>query len=105
MKKELVDVFYIDSFDTDYLEFCFFEWESYKDLLSYILLKRNEFSLELNEANYTYFMNELKEARYKYFLKLRDVINNYCPQYNSPDYDIVANFEDSTISIYKKECE
>lgn len=103
MKRKLVETISIDPLDSSYLEYYFFQWESYKELLSYILLKRDEFSLEYNIDNYTHFMNEYKEARFKYHLKLNDTLETACSQYkNDSAYDFEVNFENATIAIYKK---
>jgi hypothetical protein len=101
MKKRLISTYNIDALSCNYLEYCHFEWEAYKDLLSYVLLIRNEYSLEYNKETFDHFMAELKEAKYKYNLKLRDVIDEYCPQYQgSLKHDFLVDFEKATLEIY-----
>ena len=102
--KKLISTYYIDVVSCNYLEYCFFETNSYKELLSYILLIRDEYSLEYNKETFDYFMAELRESQIKYNLKLRDLINEHCPQYQgSLKYDFVVDFEKATLEIYEVE--
>lgn len=99
---KLVETINLDPIDVNYLEYCHFEWESYKELLSYILLIRDEYSLEYSKDNYDYFMSEYKESKIKYNLKLRDIINSHCPMYQgSLRHDFKINFEEYTLEIYE----
>lgn len=101
---KLLNTYNIDVTSCNYLEYCYFELNAYKELLSYILLKRDEYSLEYNKEIFDHFMAEFKEVKVKYSLKLRDLIDIYCPQYQgSSKHDFVVNFETVTLEIYEKE--
>ena len=101
MNKVLIATYELDPIDCNYLEYCKFEEESYKDLLSYILLIRDEFSLDYNKENYEHFMQEYQQIRLRYKLKVTQMIENYCPQYRgSIKHDFNIDFEHCTLSIY-----
>lgn len=98
--RRIVDTFELDPVDSSYMEYLHFEWESHKELLSYILLIRDEYSLSYSKENYQHFMNSYQEARYKYNLSLSDLIKRICPQYyNSNNHEYQINFREETLEI------
>lgn len=100
--KKPIKVFQLDSNDSSYMEYLHFEWESHKELLSYILLIRDTYSLSYTKENYEHFMKNYQDARLKYHLSLSDLISRICPQYlNDVNYEYTINFKEETLEIYK----
>lgn len=96
--------FQLDPKDSDYMEFLHFEWESNKEILSYILLIRDEYSLSYSKENYEHFMKQYQESRYKYNLSLNDLLARLCPEYAyKRDCDYEINFREGTLTIIERE--
>ena len=93
----------MDAIDRDYIQFLHFEMNSYKNILSYILLEKTkgyEYSLE----NYKHFMTEYKEAEIKYNIMVVEFVSKYAPEFHgNTDYTVQYNFESCEMVIYRKE--
>lgn len=88
--------------EIDYTQFCYFEMDSYQNILGYILLEKTK-GYEYSKENYTHFMEEYKIARYKYYLNIQELLKRYAPNYlGKADYEVVFDFNKHIMSIYHK---
>ena len=70
----------MDGEDRDYMQFLHFEKESYKEVLSFILLEKRK-GYEFSKDNYEHFMNEYKEAHVKFGIAFDSMLKIYAPDY------------------------
>lgn len=93
----------IDGMDRDYMQFIHFEKESYKEILSFILLEKRK-GFEFSKDNYDHFMNEFKEANTKFHIAFNSLLLFYAPNYANDDrYDAVFDFDACELVIKKGE--
>lgn len=99
---EIIKRIEIDSVDRDYMQFLNFEKSTYKEIMSYILLEKQQQGYEYRKENYDHFMKEYKEAHIKYDLAFKSFLQHYAPEYlGDNDYIAEFDFENCEILIYK----
>lgn len=87
--------------DMDYIQFLYFERESYQKILGFILLEKSK-GYEYSKENYEHFMNEYKEAHMKYALATLDLLDKYVPKYKgNTEYDVIFDFDSCEMRIVK----
>lgn len=101
--RKLISSYILTPEDMDYAEYCYFNMSAYQELLTYVLLIRDEYNAEYSKENYEHFLKEYKESRQKYYLCLRNLLSNYAPSFlYSQIHDIELNFEELKLNIYLK---
>lgn len=100
----LIESVIIEQEDNDYLQFLYFEVESYKSILEHILICKNP-KYQYSVENYRHFMNEYKEANIKYNLTVTEILNkyNYQQYIGKIEYRYTFDFYFNTIEIHKLE--
>lgn len=89
----------MDGEDRDYMQFLHFERESYKEVLSFILLEKRK-GYEFSKDNYEHFMNEYKEAHIKFGIAFDNMLKTYAPEYLGNDnYRAQFDFENCEMVI------
>ena len=89
----------MDEEHRDYIEFLHFEKESYKEILSFVLLEKRK-GYEFSKENYDHFMNEYKEAHVKFGIAFNNMLQIYVPQYAGDDnYRVQFDFENCEIVV------
>lgn len=89
----------MDEMDKDYMQFLHFERESYKDVLSFILLEKRK-GYEFSKENYEHFMSEYREANIKFGIAFNNMLLNYAPDYvGNDDYRAQFDFENCEMVI------
>lgn len=89
----------MDEVDRDYMQFLHFERESYKDVLSYILLEKQK-GYEFSKENYEHFMSEYREANLKFGIAFNNMLEIYAPQYiGNNDYTAQFDFSNCAMVI------
>ena len=102
MRKPVRSVAITDHDQSDYLEFLSFKKNSLKELLSYILLQKDQY--EYNETNYRLFLADYEEVCIKYDTMCREILRTYAPDFlGSMDHEMTFDFEKKELIIYKKE--
>lgn len=89
----------IDGIDRDYMQFLHFEKESYKEILSFILLEKRK-GFEFSKDNYNHFMNEFKDANFKFQIAFNSILLYYASDYYGNDeYTAVFDFDTCELVI------
>lgn len=101
---EIVKEVILSEEEIDYTQFCNYCIESYKAILSYILLQKSEYGYKYSKETFEHFMNEFQQAEIKFFLNTQELLSKYAPEYmNSQDHQVIYNFELRVMTVYKGE--
>lgn len=95
-------VFKVDlpTVDVDYIQYLQYEINSYKLIMSDILLEKNS-KYKYSKENYEHFMSEFKNANAKLHLYMDEILNEYAPEYNNLRYSYDVSFAEGTLNIYE----
>jgi hypothetical protein len=84
----------------NYVQFLHFNKESYKEIMSHILLLRSKREYEFSKENYEYFMDEYREAHMKFNQMFNSLLKDYAPEYyGNNDYRVTFDFDELTMNI------
>lgn len=90
--------------EINYTQFCNYCVESYKAILSYVLLQKSEYGYKYSKETFEHFMSEYQQAEIKFFLNTQELLRKYAPEYlNSSEHQVVYNFELHLMTIYTGE--
>lgn len=104
INQKLIATYTLTAEDIDYTEYCYFNMNAYKELLTYIILIRDRYNTSYSIDNYNHFMREYKDAMQGYQICVRNLLGTYAPEFvGSQLHDVVINFEEMTMNIYLKE--
>lgn len=96
---ETIKSIMIESDDMDYMQFLYFERESYQRILGFILLEKSK-GYKYSKENYEHFMNEYKEAHMKYSMASLALLEVYAPEYKGKkEYNVIYDFETREMKI------
>lgn len=99
-KREILFTFTPEKEELDYVQFLFFEINSYKRILEEIIVCKNP-KYSYSTDNFKFFMEEFKMAEAKFNVTMSSLLKSYAPEYTSDKYSYNFDFEAKIVEIYE----
>ncbi|WP_055667268.1 hypothetical protein [Desnuesiella massiliensis] len=100
MKEEVLKEVILDEEECLYIEFLFFDFKSYENIMISILKENNKFNY--NIETYNKYIEDYRKASMEYDLAISALFNKYAPEFIGKNVNVNITFSFRLAKFFKK---